>query len=107
MRDLKRNREDAVSNYEAAPRPYPDCPLAVAYGPGVDSTAMLIEFVCRRIRPDLILFADIDRRPRVVAQARPSACLDVLKQGKREAHSGGVDSWNRLHGSQIHLGAVR
>src|SRR5262245_21930333 len=39
-------------------RPYPDCPLVVAYGLGVDSTAMLIEFARRGIRPDLILFAD-------------------------------------------------
>src|ERR1700758_3384228 len=40
------------------PRPHPDCPLVVAYGLGVDSTAMLIEFARRGIRPDLILFAD-------------------------------------------------
>jgi 3'-phosphoadenosine 5'-phosphosulfate sulfotransferase (PAPS reductase)/FAD synthetase len=39
-------------------RPYPDCPLVVAYGLGVDSTAMLVELVSRDIRPDLILFAD-------------------------------------------------
>jgi hypothetical protein len=39
-------------------RPRSDCPLVVAYGLGVDSTAMLIEFVKRGIRPDLILFAD-------------------------------------------------
>jgi 3'-phosphoadenosine 5'-phosphosulfate sulfotransferase (PAPS reductase)/FAD synthetase len=39
-------------------RPYPHCPLVVAYGLGVDSTAMLIEFAHRAIRPDLILFAD-------------------------------------------------
>jgi 3'-phosphoadenosine 5'-phosphosulfate sulfotransferase (PAPS reductase)/FAD synthetase len=39
-------------------RPWPDCPLVVAYGLGVDSTAMLVEFVRRGIRPDLILFAD-------------------------------------------------
>lgn len=39
-------------------RPWPDCPLVVAYGLGVDSTAMLIEFARRGIRPDLILFAD-------------------------------------------------
>jgi hypothetical protein len=32
--------------------------LVVAYGLGVDSTAMLIEFARRGIRPDLILFAD-------------------------------------------------
>lgn len=44
----------------AAPtvRPHPDCPLVVAYGLGVNSTAMLVEFVHRQIRPDLILFAD-------------------------------------------------
>jgi hypothetical protein len=41
-----------------APRPYPDCPLVVAYGLGVDSTAMLVEFARRNIRPDFILFAD-------------------------------------------------
>jgi len=39
-------------------RPRPDCPLVVAYGLGVDSTAMLVEFALRGIRPDLILFAD-------------------------------------------------
>jgi 3'-phosphoadenosine 5'-phosphosulfate sulfotransferase (PAPS reductase)/FAD synthetase len=39
-------------------RPLPDCPLVVAYGLGVDSTAMLVEFAAREIRPDLILFAD-------------------------------------------------
>jgi hypothetical protein len=33
-------------------------PLAVAYGQGDDSTAMLIGLVARRIRPDLILFAN-------------------------------------------------
>jgi hypothetical protein len=32
--------------------------LVVAYGLVVDSTAMLVEFVHRGIRPDLILFAD-------------------------------------------------
>lgn len=39
-------------------RPHPDGPLVVAYGLGVNSTAMLVEFACRGIRPDLILFAD-------------------------------------------------
>jgi hypothetical protein len=43
---------------ESLPRPHPDCPLVVAYGLGVDSTAMLIEFARRGNRPDLILFAD-------------------------------------------------
>jgi hypothetical protein len=42
----------------AADRPHPDWPLVVAYGLGVNSTAMLIEFVKRGIKPDLILFAD-------------------------------------------------
>src|SRR5436305_9081267 len=41
-----------------AVRPCPDCPLVVAYGLGVDSTAMLVEFARRAIRPDLLLFAD-------------------------------------------------
>ena len=40
------------------PRPRPDCPLVVAYGLGVNSTAMLVEFAKRDIVPDLILFAD-------------------------------------------------
>src|SRR3954454_2167426 len=40
------------------PRPHGDCPLVVAYGLGVDSTAMLVEFAKRGIRPDHILFAD-------------------------------------------------
>jgi hypothetical protein len=39
-------------------QPYPTCPLVVAYGMGVDSTALLIEFALRSIWPDLILFAD-------------------------------------------------
>ncbi len=40
------------------PRPRPDCPLVVAYGLGVNSTAMLVEFAKRSIVPDMILFAD-------------------------------------------------
>ena len=39
-------------------RPWPGCPLVAAYGLGVNSTAMLVEFATRAIRPDLILFAD-------------------------------------------------
>jgi hypothetical protein len=34
-------------------------PLVIAYGMGVDSTAMLVGFYLRGIRPDLILFADV------------------------------------------------
>ncbi len=40
------------------PRPHPDWPLVVAYGLGVNSTAMLVEFVKKKIVPNLILFAD-------------------------------------------------
>ena len=40
------------------PRPRPDCPLVVAYGLGVNSTAMLVEFAKRGIVPDMILYAD-------------------------------------------------
>src|SRR5829696_3796813 len=40
------------------PRPRPDCPRVVAYGLGVNSTAMLVEFSKRGITPDMILFAD-------------------------------------------------
>lgn len=34
-------------------------PFTVAYGAGVDSTAMLVQFVRLGLRPDLILFADV------------------------------------------------
>ena len=47
-----------MSARPSAVRPHPDCPMVVAYGLGVDSTAMLVEFAKRSIRPDLILFAD-------------------------------------------------
>jgi hypothetical protein len=40
------------------PRPHPDWPLVVAYGLGVNSTALLVEFAARGIKPDLVLFAD-------------------------------------------------
>lgn len=50
------------------PPPYPrggprkqrmfDAPLVIAYGVGVDSTAVLVELARRKVRPDLILFAD-------------------------------------------------
>lgn len=39
-------------------KPEPQSPLVVAYGAGVNSTAMLVEFARRDIVPDLILFAD-------------------------------------------------
>ena len=37
----------------------PRQPLVVAYGAGVDSTAVLVRFVQLGIRPDLILFANV------------------------------------------------
>ncbi len=39
-------------------RHHPHWPLVIAYGAGVDSTAVLVEFANQSIRPDLILFAD-------------------------------------------------
>jgi hypothetical protein len=47
-----------VSDFAPTVRPWPGCPLVVAYGLGIDSTAMLVELVNRGIRPDMILFAD-------------------------------------------------
>lgn len=41
-----------------ANRPNPESPLVIAYGLGVDSTAMLVGLHARGIRPDKILFAD-------------------------------------------------
>lgn len=55
---------DATKAYAADVRPelparFPQgAPLIVSYGGGVDSTGVLVEFVRRGIRPDLILFAD-------------------------------------------------
>jgi hypothetical protein len=43
-------------------------PLVVAYGMGVDSTAVLVEFARLRVIPDLILFADVGgERPETYA----------------------------------------
>lgn len=43
-------------------------PIAVAYGMGVDSSAMLVGMAQRGIRPDLILFADVgDEHPETYA----------------------------------------
>ncbi len=62
-------------------RPHADCPLVVAYGLGVDSTAMLIEFVHRHIRPDLILFADTGgEKPETYAY------LDIVRPFLQRAH---------------------
>lgn len=47
-----------MSHPASAARPFPDSPLVVACGLRVNSTAMLVEFTRRHIRPDLILFVD-------------------------------------------------
>jgi hypothetical protein len=52
VRDLAMSADQRLP-FELAPPP-----LVVAYGMGVDSTAILVEFVKRGIVPDLILFAD-------------------------------------------------
>jgi hypothetical protein len=45
-----------------------DAPMVVAYGMGVDSTAMLVGLQQRGVRPDLILFADTgDEKPETYA----------------------------------------
>lgn len=46
-------------DFFGAPAAPPREPLVVSYGRGVDSTAILVEFARRGIRPDLILFADV------------------------------------------------
>lgn len=50
-------------------------PLVVAYGVGVDSTAMLIGMHARGIRPDLIIFANTgDEKPATYAY------IPIMKQ---------------------------
>jgi hypothetical protein len=44
--------------------------LVVAYGLGVDSTAMLIGLQHRGIRPDLIFFADVGAEKKLAVAAR-------------------------------------
>ena len=49
-------------------------PIVVAYGMGVDSTAMLIGMYLRGLRPDLILFADTGgEKPEIPAARREAA----------------------------------
>lgn len=56
-------------------------PIVVAYGGGVNSTAMLVEFHRRGIQPDLILFAD-------TGGERPETYAAVQK----------VSDWCKAHG---------
>lgn len=48
----------ANARHYRLPSPVARLSALVAYGLGVDSTAMLVELARRDIRPDLILFAD-------------------------------------------------
>jgi hypothetical protein len=57
MPTLTRRQLKVVS--EVINRPPPPPPLVVAYGLGVNSTAMLVEMHNRGVKPDLILFADV------------------------------------------------
>jgi hypothetical protein len=92
------------------PRPYPDCPLVVAYGLGVDSTALLIEFARRGIRPDLILFADTGgEKPETyqyLAVIRPFlrrvGFLDVIVVHYRPRRA----KYHTLEGQCLHTGTL-
>jgi hypothetical protein len=70
----QRAAEAAAPTYGQRPGD-PRAPLVVAYGAGVDSTAMLVGMVRRGIRPDLILFADTGAE-----QPHTYAYLDVMQR---------------------------
>ena len=53
-------------------------PLVVCYGAGVDSTALLIEFIDRAIRPDLNDGIDAPQRAGLLAPAAPGQHLRSL-----------------------------
>src|SRR5262249_30252016 len=61
-------RRSSWQNSVSNPQP----PLVVACGLGVDSTAMLVGFTRRGIRPDLILFADTAGKIRRRYDYRPT-----------------------------------
>jgi hypothetical protein len=93
-----------------ASRPWRGCPLVVAYGLGVNSTAMLVEFASRSIRPDLILFADTGGekpetyrylgviRPYLAAAGFPDVTV-VRYRPKRAAY-------HTLEGQCLHTGTL-
>jgi hypothetical protein len=64
-----------------ANRPLPECPLILAYGMGVDSTAVIVEFVRLGVRPDLILFADTGGEKRETYAYRPIIDRYLKKHG--------------------------
>jgi hypothetical protein len=94
----------------ASTQPWPGCPLVVAYGLGVDSTAMLVEFAARGIRPDLILFADTGgEKPETYAY------LDVIRPFLRRAGFPDVivvryqpkwAAYHTLEGQCLHTGTL-
>ena len=59
MRSLVRRKAGSILNLKKDDWYDFDGPRVVAYGVGTDSTAMLIEMVRRKLRVDLILFADV------------------------------------------------
>jgi hypothetical protein len=59
-------------------------PLLVAYGLGVDSTAMLIEMARRRINPDAILFANIGAEKEETYRYKPVMNQFLLRHGMPE-----------------------
>lgn len=77
-------------------RPIEDAPVVVAFGAGVDSTAMLLEMVAQGRRIDLVLFADTGaEKPETYAyrdlifrwlRARGIRCETVRYEPRRFKH---------------------
>lgn len=59
-------------------RPSPESPFIVAYGMGVDSTAMLVGLHKRGIRPDAILFADVGGKDELGEKPETYAYLTTI-----------------------------
>jgi hypothetical protein len=86
------------------PRPWPDSSLVIAYGLGINSTAMLVEFAQRGIRPDRILFADTSgEKPETYAYLDcvycPQRCDSVRNYAyiRRKSLSGGKSAQDSGH----------
>ena len=56
-------------------RPLPESPMVVSYGAGVDSTAILVGFYQRGIRPDMVIFSDTGSE-----KPETYTALDVMDQ---------------------------